>query len=162
MTVPRVTTRDGAAADLAAALALHEQCSATSLRRRFHTPLPRVPARMVRGLLCPPQGWSRLALDGPTVVGMACAAPLSPDAVEVGVLVADREQGRGIGTLLLRETAGQAAVRGYRAARCLTERDNEAVLRTARRTGLPTTVGWDDGLVVVELLLAPAGLPQPA
>ncbi len=164
MTTSLVRTRYGAEADLAAVTAMHDRCSARSLRSRFHSPLPRVRTGMARRLLRPADGWSRVAELGPRVVGLACAGPLSAEELEVGLLVEDAHQGRGIGTRLLREVAAEAGRRGYRTLSCLTEPGNGAVLEVVRKAALPATRTRGDGLLCIAIHLDATGaaLPRPA
>ena len=164
MTTSLVRTRYGTAEDLALVTALHERCTPEALRRRFHAPLPRVPGRLARQLLEPELGWSLLAEHGGHVVGMACAGPLSTSDLEVGILVEDCSQGRGIGARLLRDVATEAARRGYRSLLCLTQPDNEAALAAVRRVGLPHTATDEEGLmgIVMSLRTAEEALPLPA
>lgn len=164
MTTSLVRTRQGTDDDLALVTALHDRCSADALLRRFHAPVARVPDRIARGLIAPHRGWSVLAVHGEEVVGMACAGPESEHTVEVGILVEDASQGRGVGSRLLRDVATEAAARGYRSLLCLTQPDNDVVLATIRRVGLPHTVTHADGLmrIVMQLTSADAALPLPA
>lgn len=167
MTTSLVRTRYGAAADLARVAALHDRCTTETLHRRFHAPGPVMSERVLRQLIEPEHGWSILAEHGrdpANVVAMASAGPVSTREVEVGILVEDLQQARGIGTRLLRESADAAARRGYRAMLCLTQPDNRAVVATVARAGLPCTTTWDDGLMclVMDLRAAGHGLPRPA
>ncbi|HEX4977005.1 MAG TPA: GNAT family N-acetyltransferase [Nocardioides sp.] len=156
--------RLGDAADLARLDALHRRCTRETLRRRFHTAVPVVPQRLARQTLLPAGGWSVVAELGADLVGMACTGPLSGSDLEVGILVEDAHQGRGIGTRLLRHVADEAAARGYRSMVCLTEPDNRAAERALARTGLDTTSTTEDGMLEVTVLLraadaAPRGRP---
>lgn len=163
MTTSLVRTRYGAEADLASVIAMHHRCSPEALHRRFHAPMPRVRERLAHQLVLPDGGWSVLAELGEEVVGMAVAGPLSCHDLEVGLLVEDGHQGRSIGTRLLRETAADAARRGYRGLHCLTQPDNEAVLGVVRKAGLVALPIWNDGLLHVEIpLTVAAEVPQPA
>jgi len=164
MTTSLVRTRQGTDDDLALVTALHDRCSADALLRRFHAPVPRVPDRMARGLIAPHHGWSVLAVHGQDAVGMACAGPVSEHMVEVGILVEDASQGRGVGSRLLRDVATEGAARGYRSLLCLTQPDNDAVLATIQRVALPHTVTHADGLmrIVMQITSAEAALPLPA
>lgn len=155
---PHLVVRPGELSDLDLVEAMHRRCSDLSLYRRFHTPLPRVPARMVRQMLAPNAGWSLVAqLQGEPaqghVVGLASVAPLSVAEVEVGLLVEDRHQRQGLGTRLLYGVAMDAAARGYDSITCLTQPDNGAVLTTVRRAGLIGRVVWRDGLLKISIPL---------
>ena len=163
MTISLVRTRYGAEHDVAAVTAMHERCSATTRYLRFHAPTPRVRPSLARRLLRPPGGWSLLAELGGDVVAMACAGPLSPQDVEVGLLVEDAHQGRGLGARLLRETCADAALRGYLRVHLVCQAGNRAVLRLAHRVGLPFTVTAASGLVEVRIELGqPGGRPVRA
>ena len=161
MTTSLVRTRYGDPQDVAAVTALHDRCTDEALYRRFHAPLPHLRTRLVRQLISPDGGWSLLAEQGDQVVGMACTGPLSSVDLEVGLLVEDASQGRGIGSRLLGEVAADATVRGYRALHCLTQPDNDAVLATIRRTGLRFTPVWGGGLLRIEMPLVPVGATLP-
>lgn len=152
-TLADVVLRPAELADAAAVEAMHARCSETSLYRRFHTPLPRVSARMVRQLLKPTDGWSLLAERDGEVVALACAAPVSASEVEVGLLVEDRQQRQGIGTRLLHEVAVEATARGYRSAQVLAQSDNDRVLATVHRAGLIGRVSWVDQLLCISVPL---------
>ena len=89
---PDLIVRPGELHDMELVEAMHRRCSDHSLYRRFHTPLPRVSARMVRQMLVPNKGWSLLGQHQGDVVGFASAAPVSDSVVEVGLLVEDRHQ----------------------------------------------------------------------
>lgn len=154
-----VALRYGDAADLSRLTALHRRCTPGTLHRRFHTAVPVVPERLVRQMLLPEGGWSVVAELGPDLVGVASTGPLSCTDLEVGVLVEDAHQGRGIGTRLLRHVAAEAAGRGYRSMLCLTEPGNHAAERALARSGLSTTTEPYDGLLVVTVRLQPGASP---
>jgi len=165
-----VALRYGDPSDLARLTALHGRCSPETLRRRFHTAVPVVPERLVRQTLLPDGGWSVVAELGRDLVGVACTGPLSCTDLEVGVLVQDAHQGRGIGTQLLRHVAAEATGRGYRSMLCLTDPGNHAAERALVRSGLATTTTPYDGMLVVTVRLLPdpaappgrRGSPRPA
>lgn len=170
MTTSLVRTRYGAASDLPRVAALHDRCTLETLHRRFHAPFPVTSDRVLGQLLEPEHGWSIVAEHGcdpgepGDILALATVGPLSTHDVEVGILVEDLQQGRGIGTRLLRECAEEAARRGYRSMLCLTQPDNEAVLAAVARAGLPHTTRWDDGLMclVMDLSTREQHLPRPA
>jgi ribosomal protein S18 acetylase RimI-like enzyme len=162
LTASAPVIRDGDTTDLGAVTALYARCSDTTLYRRFHTPLPRMPQRLVHETLIPKDGWSLVAeLEG-VVVGLACLGGLSTYDVELGLIVDDACRRRGIGTGLLRRAAQEAAARGYRTLLCLAQCDNDAALRTLERSGLPTVSSEAGGLVRTVVPLSPAARPLPA
>jgi GNAT superfamily N-acetyltransferase len=157
-------TRYAGVQDVDQVTAMHLRCSAETLHRRFHVPLPHVSTRLVRRLVAPSGGWSVLAELCGEVVGLACAGPLSGTELEVGLLVEDAHQGTGVGTRMLRQVAAEAGERGYRTLLLLAQPDNDSVLRTVRRAGLDGVSTWNDGLLEVTAALAPHArdLDRPA
>jgi GNAT superfamily N-acetyltransferase len=154
MTTSLVRTRVATVDDVGAVLALYAHCSPQSLERRFHVPVARVPERLVHQLVAPRNGWSIVAEQGDHVLGHGVAGPLSPDRVEVGLLVDDAFQGTGIGSHLMRSLADSATHRGYLTMVCLVEPDNDSVLPTVRRAGLEGLTTEADGLLEIEVSLA--------
>jgi GNAT superfamily N-acetyltransferase len=152
-TLGDVTTRSGTVRDLALATAMHRRCSADSIYRRFHTPMPVVGARIVRQLLNPAGGWSQVATRTGELIALSCAAPLSPAELEVGLLVEDAAQAQGLGARMLRELAADAATRGYQQLSCLTQSDNARVVATVRNAGLTARLTSYDGFVQVSVPL---------
>ena len=153
MTTSLVRTRYADLQDVPAVHDLHVRCTPQTLESRFHVPLAHVSLRLVRSLVCPPGGWSIVAEQGDEVVGHGCAGPLSPDRVEVALLVDDAFQGTGIGTRLLRDLASTAGERGFRSLMCSIEPDNESVLPTVRRAGLDGMLSFVDGVLEIEVPL---------
>ena len=164
-TLSTVTTRHGEAHDVEQVEAMHARCSETSLYRRFHAPLPRVSTRQVRQMVSPTDGWSLVAECEGRVIGFACAAPVSTYEVEVGLLVEDAHQHKGLGTRMLHEVARETAERGYRTLQLLTQAENDRVLATVQKAGLIGRVSWNDDLLCVSMpvhRLVPSELPRPA
>lgn len=128
--------RVGQPADIGAVQRMHRRCSQVTLHRRFHAPLPRLGRRSASRLVYPPGGISLLADTGTEVVGMAVVAPYSERVMEVGLLVEDGWQQRGIGSALLYQAAGFAVSQGCESLLCVLQPDNEALLNTVRRSGL--------------------------
>jgi hypothetical protein len=108
ITLAEVATRPGGLDDADRVVSMHHRCSAESIYRRYHAPLPRLSLRLAERLLQPTGGWSLVAERAGRVVGLTCAGPLSGTDLEVGLLVEDAEQQRGLGARMLREVANEA------------------------------------------------------
>jgi GNAT superfamily N-acetyltransferase len=147
-------TRLGEIHDVDDVTALHARCTPRTLERRFHVAQPHVTPRIVRELVTPTAGWSRVAELDHRIVGLAVAGPISTYEVEVGLIVEDAHQRQGIGTRLLHETAMEAANRGYQVLQSLTQPDNRCVLATVRNAGLIARMSWRDGLLHIDMPLA--------
>jgi len=160
-TLAYVGTRYGTLDDADQVVAMHVRCSEESIYRRYHAPLPRLGPRLAHQLLAPPGGWSLVAEYDGRVVALACAGPLSATELELGLLVEDAEQHRGIGARMLREVADDAAGRGFRTLHCLAQPDNDRVIATANRAGLVARLTWTDGLLNVEMPLRRCTAPMP-
>ncbi|HSE55367.1 MAG TPA: GNAT family N-acetyltransferase [Nocardioidaceae bacterium] len=151
-----VTVRPGTAADARALAEMHARCSAETVHRRFHAPVPHLSPRLARALLEPAGGVSLVVTVGRHIVaaGMLGPDPETPGAAEVGVMVEDRWQRHGHGTRLLRALAIEAAHLGHDALTCMVRPDNDAVLPSIRRAGLRARVSFADGLTEYRIPLA--------
>ena len=149
MTTALVRTREASESDVAAVLELHGRCSAHSLEQRFHAPVAAISPRLARQLVSPPGGWSIVAEQGEEVVGHGCAGALSDTEVEVALIVDDAVHGSGIGSRLMRDLAHGAEQRGFTSLVCAVEPDNESVLPTVRKAGLPADTAYVDGVLEI-------------
>jgi GNAT superfamily N-acetyltransferase len=139
----------GQLSDVAAVVRMHERCSGEAMHRRFHAPMPRLGWRMAVRLVAPQGGAALLAVVRSEVVGMVTIAPCTPGEFEIGVLVEDAWQGRGVGAALVHQAARLARGRGAESISCVVHADNEALLPTLRRSGLRARVRSDDGNLLV-------------
>jgi GNAT superfamily N-acetyltransferase len=108
--------------------------------------------RLVAALLCRNAhrgSWVAVADD--RLVGHAMWGP-ADGAAEIGVVVADRWQGHGIGRLLTVATLREARARGHVDVRLSLHPENRDLLRRLAR-GAPS-VGREDGMVTVRRPLA--------
>lgn len=78
-----------------------------------------------------------------------------PEVAEVAFVVADRLQGRGIGTLMLEHLAGAARDRGITRFEADTLLENKAMLGVFRDAGFELSSSMDQGVVHVEFGIAP-------
>ena len=81
------------------------------------------------------------------------------DEAEIAIVIEDRWQSRGLGTVLLGELIGYARRKGLRRFRAYVLADNVRMLKLVRR--LTTIRDRKLDLGVVSLLLAPADHPDP-
>jgi RimJ/RimL family protein N-acetyltransferase len=73
---------------------------------------------------------------------------------EVAFVVADRLQGRGLGSALLRRVIARAAQLGVDRLVADTMLHNEKMLAVFHHSGLPTSTRFEDGLVHVTMTVA--------
>jgi GNAT superfamily N-acetyltransferase len=88
-----------APADRPALHALHDEVSDEALRMGFFNVSRHAAHDYVEHVLTDHE--TLVAETRGRLVGLATAEPVSPDAVEIALLVADGHQGQGLGTLLL-------------------------------------------------------------
>ena len=146
--------RPGTTDDVAGLIAMHARCSAETTRRRYHTAIPHLPARLPHALLTPDHGHSLVATHGPDLIGIATFARGHDGEHEVGLQVEDRWQRHGIGTRLLHALARQAAHQHIPRLVCLVQPDNNAVPATIRRAGFHPRLTMTDGLLQATIPLA--------
>ena len=106
--------------------------------------------------------WVLVAEVGDVIVALGSYYPDS-DAVkaEVGIVVDDAYQRRGIGLALSACLCRDALCAGVQQLQGEVEGSNRGVLRLFRRLNLPMTVTWAEGGMQVEITLEP-GSAQPA
>ena len=141
--------RPGTASDAREVVAMHGRCSAESVYRRYHAPLPNVNVRLARAVLEPEGGTSMVVTVGSEVVALGMFAPGTGSdgpSAEIGLLVEDRWHRRGLGSQLLRSLVREAAEHGFETLTCSVQPDNRAVLPLLRRLGLRVRASHVDGV----------------
>ena len=117
-------------------VAMHERCSVQSRYQRWHGHVRTFPRAYLADLVAP--GDDQLAvlarLDG-TVVGFASAARVDESTRELGVLVEDGWQHRGIGRLLVSALVTQCLLDGATQLRAEVLADDAALLTPLRALG---------------------------
>ena len=146
----RPTVRPGSVDDVELVVAMHDRCSANSLYRRYHAPSQRTTARLARRLLEPAGGWSVVAEAGGHVVGIGMVAGAH---AEVGLLVEDGWQDRGLGSFMLDALVKEAVRRDIAELTCMALPGNGAVARTIHRAGLRARATLVDGVVAYTIPL---------
>jgi hypothetical protein len=123
--------------------------------RRFFTGIGVPSAALVRRLVAVGPGRSVvLAVAGDAVVGVADATVTGP-AVELGVVLADGWQRRGLGGPLCAAALAPAVAAGVPVLRAHALADNARVAKLVRRTWPAARPRLDDGLHLWELPLPP-------
>jgi GNAT superfamily N-acetyltransferase len=127
--------------------AMHRRCSPASRYSRWHAPLPTIPESYLAGALS--GAADHIALVAVTLAGEMIAvasAVRHDDAWELGILVEDRYQRRGLGSALL--TALLNAIPADRPARLQIDllAERAGLLRPLGRLGR-VRVDWQDEVV---------------
>ena len=137
----RPTPADGPAIE-----AMFARCSVESRLPRFLAPLPTIPASHLARILNPPPGdeaWIGVTRDDPdSVVALGSWAREGTDA-ELGLIVEDSWQRRGIGSAFLRVLAERAWDAGVCRLTASVLRESRHVLRMLRAVLGPTSAHAD-------------------
>ena len=124
-----------------------DRLSPQSRYLRFHTGMPRLPARLLRylsTLSCGMHEASVAAVDGQAVgVARWIRLPGRPRTAELAVAVADDYQGRGLGRALVTAAAHSAHRAGISTFVCSLHPDNLVALRALRAAGARFTANPD-------------------
>lgn len=130
------TIRRATTADRAAVHRFFTRLSGRSLQQRFLGPGARITEPLLDLLMAEGvAGAATIALDGVTVVGHAMWSPVRghPRRADVGVVVADELQGRGIGLRLTEAAVDDAADHGIDEVELTVLTDNERARSLIRR-----------------------------
>jgi RimJ/RimL family protein N-acetyltransferase len=90
------------------------------------------------------------------VIGVAryeCLRAGHADQAELAIVVEDRFQRRGIGTILLAHLTNHARTHGIRALVAEISAQNQRMLNFMRRSGLPTKTKLEDGVIEMWMIL---------
>ena len=156
-----ITLRRAGAEDRAAALAMHERCSADTLHQRYHGPVADAD-RYLRHLLSPRFGQS-MAVETASGRLVALGHLLwDGDENEVALLVEDDWQRRGIGAALLRKLVELAAEGGRNSVYAVTRSTNTGMVATMRELDLPLDYQVEDGTLVITATLPAGAAAGPA
>jgi predicted N-acetyltransferase YhbS len=103
-----------------------------------------------------------VAISDGAVIGHGMYAALRPDAVEVGLEVADAWQGLGVGTALLRHLGRRAADAGFETVEAIVMPGNHKMLDVFDASGVPAEISNEPGVVHVRTLASAYREPAPA
>lgn len=156
-----VFLRPAVAADRHRIEAMHEICSLESRTSRWHAPLRSIPARYLDDALSGRAGHAcAVATDGRAVLGFASAVRGFGDTWDLGVLVRDDVQRRGIGGWLIACVIATALERGAVSVEADLKPHRRHLLTTLARYGALSARFDTDG-IHAEVRLA-AELAPPA
>ena len=154
------TVRRAAAGDRPALERMLTRCTGQTRYRRFHGPVNVFPERyLTEALSGSPLHFALVACleedaredgtaDDGTVVALASCRAVDEGVAELGILVEDRWQRRGVGDCLLREIVAYAARTGLRALQAQVLADQPWIVGMLRRHGTCTVAGAGQALHV--------------
>ncbi|WP_237305120.1 GNAT family N-acetyltransferase [Streptomyces qaidamensis] len=150
ITVRRADTRD-----LEAARAMHERCSARTLKLRYHGPVG--DADRYLGHLLSPRYGRTLAVQTASgrIVGLGHLL-WDGDETEVALIVEDAWQRRGVGAELLSRLVAMAVEAGCSSVYAVTQASNTGMVAAMRGLGLPLDYQVEEGTLVITARLGEA------
>jgi RimJ/RimL family protein N-acetyltransferase len=161
-----VRWRRAGRADLDAIIEMHLRCSDETRFRRYNSGLTRLSQRQLSRLVNPRRGVALVGEDSDgRVVALGNLMWCGDDEAtpaELGLLVEDAWQGRGLGTAVIRRLLAAALDADCTQVHAVVRPDNQPMLRLLAGLGLPTHRRWEDSMltVVIELPSEDASLPQ--
>ena len=150
------SVRQAAAGDRPALERMLARCTGQTRYRRFHGPVKVFPERyLTEALSGSPLHFALVACldedgadeDG-AVVALASCRAVDEGVAEVGILVEDEWQRRGVGSALLREIVAYAARTGLRALQAQVLAEQPWIVGLLRRHGTCTIAGAGQALYV--------------
>jgi RimJ/RimL family protein N-acetyltransferase len=146
-------------ADASALQRFHERLSETSVHMRFFNYMPRLSDAMAHRF-ANLDGQNRFALvaldpeDPGEIIGVLRfdRAPGTTEA-EYAAVIADRWQGRGLGTEMSKTLIDSARARGVRTLTADVLSENARMLRLFRDLGYPVAVGYTQGVANVRIAI---------
>ncbi|MFM9446502.1 GNAT family N-acetyltransferase [Streptomyces acidiscabies] len=135
-------------ADLDAAKAMHERCSAQTLTMRYHGPVGDAD-RYLNHLLSPRFGRTLAVRTASGRVVALGHLLWDGDETEIALLVEDDWQGRGIGGELLRRLVRMAVETGGESVYAVTRSGNTAMVAAMRSLELPLDYQIEEGTLVI-------------
>jgi len=143
--------RRAAAGDRPALERMLARCTGQTRYRRFHGPVKVFPERyLTEALSGSPLHFALVATDegDGTVVALASCRAVDEGVAELGILVEDEWQRRGVGSYLLQEIVAYAGRTGLRALRAQVLAEQPWIVGLLRRHGSCMTAGAGQALHV--------------
>ena len=148
--------------DRPAVHALHDEISDDALRMRFFNVSRAAAHSYVEHVLTTPDTLALVAETDGRLVGLATAEPVSPDAVEIALVVSDAHHGQGLGTLLLEHLFALVRDRGIGRVEAEVLVENHPMLEVLANAGYELTQHPDRGVVTVNLRVTSTAMVQDA
>jgi RimJ/RimL family protein N-acetyltransferase len=134
---------------------LHDRCSPESRRFRYFTAMPALPPRTFDRLCDRSKGYSMVAGHDGQVVAMAnLLYTPDPGVAEIGLLIEDGWQGRGLGVAMARLLVGVARDLGCAEIRATLLSDNPRMRRLLLSLGATLAYTEDPGVMEARLPVA--------
>jgi GNAT superfamily N-acetyltransferase len=156
--VAEVTVLPPAASDTEALLAMLGRCSRASLFHRFHGFTDGV-AYFAALLRDRPDDRTLLAWAGSTCVGVGTIGADAAGSLDLGVLVEDAWQRRGVGIRLITALLDDARAKGVTTVHADVLADDEFILQVLRRIG-PLRVSAERGSFSIDVDLSRRSCPR--
>ncbi len=142
-----------APSDIDDLLAMYERCSRETRFRRWHGHLRSFPSAYLSALAAgADQQIAVVARHGSEVIGFASAAETTPGTREIGILVEDRWQRRGVGRQLQSLLVAESAALGTQYLHAEVLASDAWLVDALRRLG-PTTVHTESGSITARVRL---------
>ena len=150
---PEPLVREAGLADIEAVAALHVRCSLETIYHRYQVPLQMpMTTRMARRLVVPAAGQALVVEVGADVVGHG-VLELVDETWTFQLLIEDAWQGRGLGTVLLKNAARRAKGQGAARLTFVTAGSNDNLLRAVGNAGFVARVERHDGNIHITVPL---------
>ncbi len=150
---PLPLVRTASLSDIDSVAALHARCSIGTIYQRYQAPL-RTPmtTRMARRLIRPEQGVALVVQVGLDLVGHGVLERID-DVWTFQLLIEDAWQGRGLGTLLVKQSAGRAKSLGAERLTFVSAGSTDQLLRAVGSAGFVARVERHEGFVHITVPL---------
>lgn len=150
---PLPLVRTATMADIDSIAALHARCSIDTIYQRYQVPLKMpMTTRLARRLIRPEHGMALVVQVGLDLVGHGLLEQVD-EVWRFQLLIEDAWQGRGLGTLLVRQSAGRAKSLGAQRLTFMTAGSNDQLLRAVGSAGFVARVERRDGFVHITVPL---------
>ena len=150
---PLPLVRQASMSDIDSIAALHARCSIETLYQRYQVPLKMpMTTRMARRLIRPEHGVALVVQVGLDLVGHG-VLERAEGVWTFQLLIEDAWQGHGLGSLLVKQSAGRAKAMGAERLTFVTAGSNDQLLRTVGSAGFVARVERHDGNVHITVPL---------